>query len=154
MYGSSSETGEYNFKHVREPYCNGEAAPEIEGKLFGYRQVIVSGYVLYGYPNAAASIVSVGPAPSGAPSAGTLLNIYDGGLETESSEPGISYGSYLSTFPYAAPFATEETPADPVEPGYLLADLFLPQGAPIEQYNAGVDNGPIGEFGWQFFLPE
>ena len=84
VYGSSTETGTYDFKHVIEDFCNGQYRPEIEGFLVGYRGASsnLSSYVLYGYkdPNSIAQYaLNIGPAPANSPGEGVLLNVFNGG---------------------------------------------------------------------------
>ncbi len=154
VYGSSTETGSYKFKHVVFSFCSGVFSPEIESFLMGYRLANsnLASYVLYGYSDQVpASTVSVGPAPANAPVPGRLLNIfYGGGSETpESSEPNVNLNSVVS----GSPQATLQTPA--LQMDYFLADVPIPvAGTSLNQYGIRTTTFPVTLFGWQLLVPK
>jgi hypothetical protein len=156
VYGSSTETGTYKFKHVIQKFCATPTyyyKPELEGAVFGYRgaSATLSNYVLYGYPATTESAtVTVGPAPASSPSEGILLNIFFGGnYETpESNEQNFTFGDLTGT-----PAATAETPPWPGGP-YYLADVGIPDsGTTLGQYSITNAVGVFQLFGWQLFVP-
>ncbi|HUY28975.1 MAG TPA: hypothetical protein VMV27_16315 [Candidatus Binataceae bacterium] len=153
VYGSSTETGIYDFKHVVFTICGGYV-PEIEGFLAGYRgaSTNLSNLLLYGYPapQPGAAII-VGPAPSNSPSPGILLNVFmGGGYESpESNESGAGYSSLTGSPP-----ATVEPQATGSSP-YELADLGIPAAqTPIDQYILTDNLSAFNLWGWQLFMPQ
>ncbi|HVA81816.1 MAG TPA: hypothetical protein VNF29_12895, partial [Candidatus Binataceae bacterium] len=153
VYGSSTETGTYDFKHVIYTICNG-GVPEILGFLAGYRgaSTNLSNLLLYGYPaSQPGAAIIVGPAPSNSPSPGILLNVFMvGGYESpESNESGAGYSSLTGSPPATVePQATRRSP-------FELADVGIPATqTPIDQYIL-TDNLPaFNPFGWQLFMPQ
>ena len=153
IYGSSTETGTYDFKHVTGVVC-GSFLPEIEGFLVGYRGAgqDLSKYVLFGYPAATTgAMVTVGPAPSASPSEGVLLNVFYGaGVENENTEDTTTFSNLTGT-----PAAMAETPLSGVVVPYLVADVGLPVAqSPINQYSATSSESKFHLFGWQLYVPE
>jgi hypothetical protein len=157
VYGASTESGTYNFKHVVQNFCNGSFAPELLGDLFVYRgaNAAPGTYVLYGYPASTISLTStVGPAPVAAPSGGTLLNIFECPTPEvpDSNEFNVTF-----TLPTGSPTVTAETPLSNPGGVELLADLAVPSaGTALGQYSTTCSGGavPAHNFGWQLFLPE
>jgi hypothetical protein len=155
VYGSSSETGTYDFKHVMEYICNNTVRPELSGFLAGYRAAgtNLANLVLYGYPNNGSDgVLFDGPAPASAPAEGELLNVFNC-PGTESPESGEGGAQYVLGSLSGAPPATAETPYNNSPEGYFLADLGIPAaGTNLGQYS--VRCSALGTFGWQLFLPE
>jgi len=152
LYGSSSETGTYDFKHVVESLCNGTGLPEIEGLIVGYRQADTNfgDYSLYGYTSVPGFTATVGPPGGTSPSEGALLNVFNGGgYETESSELTTVFSGLSGT-----PAATSEVPLSKVISAYTLADVGIPtSGAALGAYSITSNYGDAGLFGWQLFVP-
>jgi len=156
VYGSSTETGTYDFKHVIFTFCNG-ANPEIEGFLAGYRGVStnINTYLLSGNPAAAAgATVTVGPEPGKSSSPGILINVFEsGGSESpESSEGGAGFvaGSLIGSPPAATETSMNTPPA-----GYLLADVGIPSANyRFTQYSATSNLSEFHLWGWQLFMPQ
>jgi hypothetical protein len=154
VYGSSTETGTYDFKHVMFDSCNGQFRSEIEGFLAGYRGASsnLSSYVLYGYPETflPSNELFIGPAPANSPSEGVLLNVFYGGnYESPESEENVTT-FYPPTG--SGPPLTSETPYSGVGP-YFLADLGIPgPNTPMGQYEFYSSVTAELLWGWQLFM--
>jgi hypothetical protein len=160
VYGSSSETGTYKFKHSFNTYCPHPTfviAPEIGGDLYAYRagSVNLSSYVLDGYPGSGASqTITVGPAPGNSPSFGTLLNIFD--CNNNPDSPESSEFSMIFTAPMQTPSATPELPLSNSGGRSLVADLGIgSSGVTLGQYSTQcTGNAVVTNSGWQLFIPK
>ncbi len=158
VYGSSTESGTYEFKHVISYICNNtNAYPEIEGALFAYRGAdpTATDYVVDAYASEAPTI-TVGPAPNPSPSDGTLVNVFDPlGFES-GSPPADDTCSTLSGLT-GSPLANWETVPGGAEflgACYADADAGVPAaGTSINQYSATTSGNGYHTFGWQVLLP-
>ena len=80
VYGTSSETGTYHFKHVLENICSNTVRPELSGFLAAYRAAAtnLANLVLFGYPeNGSQGVLTDSPASSNMLSEGKLLNVFN-----------------------------------------------------------------------------
>lgn len=154
VYGSSSETGTYDFKHVLENICSNTVRPELSGFLAAYRAAAtnLANLVLFGYPeNGSQGVLTDGPASSNMLSEGKLLNVFNcpGSESPESEEGGAPFSSPLTGTPPAMP----ETSFGSTPQGYFLADVGVPAaGTTLGQY--GIGCFATGTWGWQLFLPQ
>jgi hypothetical protein len=152
VYGSSAETGTYQFKHLVYNFCNGSYKPELEGFLVSYggANTNFASYALYGYlMGTKTNTVTVGPAPASAPGPGTLLNIFwsDGPELPEKSEDDTTF-----TAPTGA---TAETPLYSVTTDSLLADVPIPSsGATLQASTTTSSFSQFHPMGWQLFMSE
>jgi hypothetical protein len=159
VYGSSTEGGTYEFKHVVDYWCGTTQVGELAGSAFAYRgaDTTAADYVVNAYAAAQPTgTITVGPAPNPSPSDGTLISVFQPlGFESGKPPADDSCGSVSGLT--GSPLANWETligGQDFSAGCFAAADVGIPtSGTAMNQYSATSSIRGYHTFGWQVLLP-